>query len=67
MKKIWTEYFPYFHLWIELPLFHIKTQLNTSGFTGHHEYISFSVKIWKWTFSFSFFDTYRRICARRNK
>ena len=67
---IWTRgvkrWFPLFHVWIELPFFSLRSVVAYYRWESQTiEYLAFCVSVWKWHFEIGFYDTDKRIKARR--
>lgn len=58
-------FLPILHLYIEIPFISIRTIIMGQSINRMtREYIMLQVKIWKWSFDFELYDTYKRIRER---
>jgi hypothetical protein len=61
-----SSWFPFFHLWIELPFFSVRSQVMRVRYECEIlDYVSFDVRLFKWRFEFSLYDTFKRIQERK--
>lgn len=62
------QFLPILHIYIELPLIMIRTQLMAEQLdTLYRQYVLLEIHVWNWSVQFRLYDTDKRIYERRKK